>query len=294
MEDTREKRIICYNKLHKEYPRRLLWHKDMPHQLFVKGSLPREDQPTVAIVGARMCSYYGQTQAFEFARALSQAGVQIISGMARGIDGHAHRGALAGGTPTFAVLGCGVDICYPRSNYDLYRKIPEKGGMLSELPMGYEPLARNFPLRNRIISGLADLVLVIEAKKKSGSLITVDCALEQGKTVYALPGRVSDELSYGCNLLIAQGAGIACTAEDLLEELGIPSGKSDKLLRNSQIRLESQKNMVYSCLDLQPQNLNHILEKIPLSPEEVMGILLELQLEELVVEPMKNYYAKVK
>ena len=294
MENTGDKEVVCYHKLHREYPRRLLHYGDMPPRLFVRGVLPREDRATVAIVGARMCSYYGQVQAFEFAKALSQAGVQIISGMARGIDGHAHRGALAGGTPTFAVLGCGVDVCYPRSNYDLYKKIPEQGGLLSEFPLGYEPLPRNFPLRNRIISGLADLVLVIEAKKKSGSLITADCALEQGKTVYALPGRVSDGLSYGCNRLIEQGAGIACSVESLLEELGISPGKSDKLLIKAQIRLESQKNMVYSCLDLQPQNLNQLLEKIPLSPEEVMGILLELQLEELIVEPMKNYYAKIK
>ena len=130
MENTGDKEVVCYHKLHREYPRRLLHYGDMPPRLFVRGVLPREDRATVAIVGARMCSYYGQVQAFEFAKALSQAGVQIISGMARGIDGHAHRGALAGGTPTFAVLGCGVDICYPRSNYDLYKKIPEQGGLL--------------------------------------------------------------------------------------------------------------------------------------------------------------------
>lgn len=294
MKETTEKKISCFTKWNQVYPKRLLHHPSMPDQLYVMGSLPQENVPAVAIVGARMCSYYGQVQAFEYARVLSEAGVQIISGMARGIDGYAHRGALAGGSPTFAVLGCGIDVCYPKSNYDLYKKIPAQGGVLSEFPMGYPPLAHNFPLRNRIISGLADIVLVIEAKEKSGSLITVDLALEQGKSVYALPGRVCDELSRGCNQLISQGAAVAYSPETILSELCIDTDKKAELSQKKKIRLESKKNMVYSCLDLEPQNLNKILEQVSLSYEETTRILLELELDGLIIESMKNYYARVK
>jgi DNA processing protein len=176
----------------------------------------------------------------------------------------------------------------------LYKKIPTQGGIVSEFPMGYPPLSHNFPLRNRIISGLADIVLVIEAKERSGSLITVDSALEQGKTVYALPGRVCDELSRGCNQLISQGAAIAYSPETVLSELGVDMAKKTELSQKKKIGLESKKNMVYSCLDLEPQNLNRILEQVSLSYEETTGILLELELDGLIIEAMKNYYARVK
>lgn len=193
------------------FPGRFEGISGSPEGLYVIGELPRDDQPTVGIVGARMCSRYGHETAYEFGRVLAGKGVQIISGLALGIDCYAQEGALAGGGKTFAVLGCGADICYPKSNREVYEKIKTSGGILSEEKPGTPPLAYNFPKRNRIISALSDIVLVVEAKEKSGSLITVDFALEQGKTVYAVPGRVCDLLSYGCNSLIAQGAGIACS-----------------------------------------------------------------------------------
>ena len=201
-----------------DYPRRLRALGSMPEKLYLKGELPG-DEPAVAIVGARQCSNYGRRQARRFGRALAEKGVAIISGMALGIDACAQEGALEGGGKSYAVLGNGVDICYPPGNRKLYEALIKKGGILSEYEMGSEPLSWHFPIRNRIISGLADIVLVIEARKKSGSLITVDYALEQGRTVFALPGRAGDALSDGCNLLIAQGAGIACSPESILEEL---------------------------------------------------------------------------
>lgn len=188
--------------------------------LFVKGDLPPENQPAVAIVGARKCTPYGEQMALEYGEAMAGAGIAVISGMARGIDGAGQRGALNGGGRTYGVLGCGVDICYPREHIGLYTDIMKNGGILSERIPGEPPLPAYFPERNRIISGLADVVLVMEAKRKSGSLITADQALEQGRDVYALPGPADSPLSEGCHQLIRQGAGILLSPQDLLEELG--------------------------------------------------------------------------
>ena len=175
------------------YPERLMPFADMPSRLFVRGALPADEQKTAAIVGARICTAYGKSQAAFFAQVLAANGVAVISGLACGIDAAAHEGALRGKGKTFAVLGCGVDICYPKQNYPLMRRMLENGGgVLSEFPPGAEPLPWHFPIRNRVISALADVVLVIEAKEKSGSLITADYALEQGKTVFALPGRTTE------------------------------------------------------------------------------------------------------
>ena len=214
-----QENIIYISRKSDRYPMRFEALPHMPDGIYVKGDIPDDDIPSVAIVGARMCSRYGRNTAFLFGKKLAERGVQVISGMALGIDGAAQEGALSGGGRTFAVLGCGVDICYPRSNHSLYEQIPNHGGILSELSPGTQPYAYNFPMRNRLISALADIVVVVEARKKSGSLITVDYALEQGKSVYAVPGRVGDALSDGCNYLIAQGAGIAWSVEALVEEL---------------------------------------------------------------------------
>ena len=144
--------------------------------------------------------------AYEYARILTQTGIQVISGLARGVDAAAHAGALAAGGKTYGVMGCGVDFCYPTSSRKLYHIMQQQGGILSEFAPGTPPLSYHFPLRNRIISGLSEAILVVEAKEKSGSLITADAALEQGRTVFALPGRAGDLLSEGCNRLIYQGA----------------------------------------------------------------------------------------
>ena len=216
-----EKRIRHIKKGEKEWPGRLYDLAGMPEDLYVIGELPRDDAPSVAVVGSRLCRAYGHAQAENFGRVLAEHGVQIISGMALGIDGYAQRGALTAGGKTFAVLGSGVDICYPRSNRKLYKDIMDQGGLLSEFEPGTQPYSYNFPQRNRLISALADIVLVVEARRKSGSLITVDFALDQGRTVFAVPGRVGDALSDGCNYLIAQGAGIAWSPEALLEELAV-------------------------------------------------------------------------
>lgn len=240
-----------------------------------------------------MCSPYGRIQAFRYAKALSSAGVQVISGLAQGIDAEGHKGALEGDTPTFAVMGNGADLCYPAANRPLYERIlRENGGILSEYAPGTQPRSYYFPARNRIISGFSDAVLVVEAKEKSGSLITASCALEQGKAVYAVPGAVNDLLSVGCHKLIYDGAGIAYTPEIILEELGITSEVTENTKEKNKLGLASDLNMVYSCLDLRPKNLDYIVRKTGLSPGKISNCLVELQLLGLVQEKGRYYYTK--
>ena len=202
-----------------EFPEKLRQIKNPPEGIYVRGQLPAEDKPTVAIIGARRCSTYGREMAEWFAGELAAAGVQVVSGMAAGVDGIAQRASLRAGGRSFGVLGCGTDICYPTDNRDLYETLQKCGGILSEYAPGTPPDAFHFPMRNRIISGISDAVLVVEAKERSGTLITVDFALEQGREVFVLPGRITDSLSAGCNRLLRQGAGIALSPKDILEEM---------------------------------------------------------------------------
>lgn len=293
MERTKQEEIRCIERDSPEYPDRLKPYKGMPERLYVKGSLPDPKRPSAAIVGARVCSTYGRIQAFRFARMLGQAGVQVISGMAVGIDSEGHKGAMEGGMPTWAVLGNGPDICYPASNRSLYARITrEKGGIISEYPPGTLPRNYYFPARNRIIGGLSDLVLVVEAKEKSGSLITAQCALEQGKAVFALPGPVNEELSRGCHRLIYDGAGIAYAPEVLLEELGIPCRNTTKPEEKRKLHLASDLNIVYSCLDLRPKSRELLVQETGFTPEKTAGILTELSLLGLVREVSRHYYIK--
>lgn len=199
------------------YPGRLREIPDKPFLLYYIGELPVETMPCVAIIGARMCSEYGRFVAAELAAGLAKRGIQVVSGMADGIDGIAQRSALEHGGMSYGVLGCGVDVCYPSSNRTLYQTLQIQGGILSEFPPGTKPETYHFPMRNRIISGLADLILVIEARERSGTRITVNMALEQGKEVYAVPGRITDELSRGCNRMILEGAGVATDINELAE-----------------------------------------------------------------------------
>ena len=277
-----------------EYPKQLREIPDFPYAIYVKGRLPGEEQKNVALIGARRCTPYGEKYAIDFARALAECGVGIISGMARGIDGMGHRGALLAGGQTYAVLGSGVDVCYPREHIGLYTDILEQGGgILSEQPPGTAPLPKNFPARNRIISGLSDAVLVLEAGEKSGSLITVDMALEQGRDVYALPGPVNSTLSYGCNRLIRQGAGLLLSPDSLIEEWNLKKTRnfcgSKKEIKNEKT-LESTEKLVYSCLGLYPKDLNQLVRETKLDIKDVLEKLISLELQGLICEISKNHY----
>ncbi len=275
-----------------EFPEKLLELSDCPEGIYVKGNLPNPEKKTVAIVGSRMCSAYGRATSSYFARVLAANDVQIISGLALGVDGAAHEGAMMANGATFAVLACGADICYPRAHIGLYEKMKACGGIISEEACGTPPLSRLFPKRNRLISVLSDIVLVVEARKKSGSLITADFAAEQGRDIFAVPGRLEDELSSGCNELIAQGAGIAISPERMLEIMGKSVKKSDNSERFMQNVLARRENMVYSCLSLQPKSLEDLCKATKLSLSMVTESVMLLQLQGMVKEIGRNRYVK--
>ncbi len=289
------------------YPQALSHIRNAPRVLYVRGELPDGNRPSIAIIGARRCSSYGREMAEWFAEELAQAGVQIISGMAAGIDGIAQRAALKRGR-SFGVLGCGTDICYPEENRDLYRELTAGGGILSEYPAGTPPISSHFPRRNRIISGLADAVLVIEAKERSGTMITVDFALEQGRDVFALPGRLTDALSGGCNSLIAQGAGIVRRPEDILEALygsgrmcaqqerAVGQQNADAMFADA---FTDSERIVLTCMGDRPLALQELYERIRafeggknMTSAEVTDLLMRLALRGAVSRERGNKYER--
>ena len=275
-----------------EFPEKLKYIPNAPYALYYIGRLPEEGRKSIAIVGARARSAYGSEMTQRLAKALSEHGVQVISGLAKGIDGDAHRGALEGDGDTFGVLGCGVDICYPKGHEYLYQKIVEKGGIISEYSPGTMPAPWQFPARNRIISGLSDCVVVMEAREKSGSLITADFAVEQGRDVYALPGRVNDTLSQGCNQLIKQGAGIVKSVEDFLADLDILTECSYTQIDFRKKLLEKDERLVYSLTDFRPIGVSTLMEKTDISISRMLEILEHLESLGLIKETFTNYYVR--
>ena len=286
-------RFISFDSV--DYPVKLTEHSGMPYGLYVKGKMPGNEK-NIAIVGARRCSTYGESVTLKIAESLAEVGVGIISGMALGIDGAAHRGALNVNGNTYAVLGCGVDICYPRLHTGLYRDLEENGGIISEYPPGTPPLAVHFPNRNRIISALSDAVLVMEAEEKSGSLITADFALEQGKDVFALPGMIDSRLSKGCNQLIRQGAGIISGITEIMQDLEVFDQKRQEnrkeMNKHEKIKLETKELMVYGSLCLYPKSKQEIISATGMEPEIVSALLVALELKGYITEISKNYYIR--
>ena len=288
-----EKGIQFISHVHAGYPERLKNIRNRPYGLFYRGSLPDENVRTVAIVGARMCTRSGKAMAELLARETVYAGGQVISGAAYGIDGAAQWETAAQGGKSFAVLGCGVDRCYPAEHRQLLERLRENGGVISELPPGTAPLCSHFPMRNRIISGLSDVVVVVEARKKSGSLITAEFAAEQGRQVMAVPGRPGDELSGGCNELISQGAGLILSAESFAE-LIFPDYRKKKKEFSENLALAPTEKLVYSSLGLHPKNVWTLQEETSLPLSDLSDSLLSLELRGLIMETDRNYYIKVK
>lgn len=281
-----ETKGICFlTREDEEFPADLLNIRTPPIGIYRKGKLPDEESDFVAMIGARKCTEYGRTSARELGRKLAEEGITIVSGMALGIDAWSQWGALEGGGASVAVLGSGIDVPYPPSNARLYERLVSEGAVLSEYGPGVQGLPHHFPQRNRLISGLSKVVLVLEAREKSGSLITVDFALEQGKEVLALPGRVGDPLSQGCNQLIRQGAGILTGVSDVLLALGRPEEKAEQEERNAADPLKGlpePAKKVWEETGGEPVHPDRLAEKTGLRMTEIYGILWELEQRNLI------------
>ena len=275
-----------------DFPEKVRHISNPPYALYYVGKLPEENRKTVAIVGARARSAYGCQIAKELGKKLGEHGIQVISGLARGIDRDAHQGTIEGGGDTYAVLGCGVDICYPKENKFLYQQLIDTGGIISEYPPGTQPIAKFFPARNRIIAGMSDCLVVVEAREKSGSLITADFAMDQGRDVYAVPGRITDALSQGCNYLIKQGAGALISVEDFLSDLEILTEPSYTQMDFRKNLLEKDESMVYSLTDFRPIGISTLVDKTGISISRLLEILNHLESLGLIKETFTNYYIR--
>jgi DNA processing protein len=266
------------------YPPALTTIADPPPMLWTRGRVESLSRPAVAIVGSRAGSPYALSVAEQLAVDLASAGLVVVSGLARGVDSAAHRGALTGGGATVAILGSGVDVVYPREHAGLARQIEQDGAVVSELVPGTPPQAQFFPRRNRIISGLSRAVVVIEAGEKSGSLITARCALEQGRDVLAVPGNVLSGRNRGAHALLRDGARIVESADDVLEELGMASGASRSGRSGGSSRSSgsngSQTDPILDALTVgEPSDLDEIADRSGLSPSRLLPRLFELELQ---------------
>jgi len=260
------------------FPANLRELAHMPPVLFIRGEVKEADSVAVAIVGTRMASNYGRQVAEKLGADLARNGVSVVSGLARGIDSYAHKGALSAGGRTLAVLGCGVDVYYPPENRRLQDEIAEKGAVISEFPLGTEPLAMNFPKRNRIVSGLSRGVVAVEAGEKSGVLNTVAWAVDQGRDVYVVPGNVTARQSIGTNRLLRDGARPVMSAEDILRELGVAAGRAER----ANVEVAEEEKPVLELLTSEPMHVDDIGEELGMPMASLLSVLLQLELKGLV------------
>ncbi|WP_378957119.1 DNA-processing protein DprA [Pelosinus sp. sgz500959] len=271
-----------------EYPTLLMNTFNSPYVLYYRGTLPINEN-AIAIVGARHATPYGKNIAHMMGAELAEAGIWVVSGAARGIDTAAHQGALTKGY-TIAVLGCGVDVCYPPENSKLLAHIAECGSVISEYPPGTLAHPGHFPARNRIINGLSRGVVVVEAAEKSGALITADFALEEGRDVFAVPGSIFSESSKGTHRLIKQGAKLTDCTADILEEY--PTGFGTR--KGAALELSADEETIYGILACDiPLGIEEIIMKATLNPATVTYILLQLELRGLAIEHSGKRYLRI-
>ncbi len=278
------------------YPAPLHHIADPPILLYLKGSPSPSDTLAIAVVGSRRCSYYGRTQTERLAGQLVARGFCIVSGLARGIDTIAHRTALNSGGRTIAVMGCGLASVYPPENRDLLEEVAKSGAAISEFPMKAFPNATNFPRRNRLISGLSLGVVVVEATAKSGALITAKWALEQGREVFAVPGKADSPTSVGTNRLIKQGAKLVEHIEDILDELGavaeaLPRPEASCKAPNAAVT-QGERDLL-SLLTEDPKNIEHIIDESGLPASDVSSTLMMLEIKGLVRQLPGKMFVRV-
>jgi len=262
------------------YPNWLKQIEHFPPVLFVRGSVTLEDEISIAVIGTRGATVYGKGIAENFADEFAKAGVTVVSGMARGIDSAAHRGALKNNGRTIAVLGCGIDRCYPPENRKLMNEIIQNGAVISEFAIDTPPLAQNFPKRNRIISGLSKAVVAIEAKEKSGVMNTINWALQQNKDVFAIPGNIYSKASSGTNRLIKEGAIPVTSASEILESLGVEYTKAERTAK--EIVLTEEEKIIWEALSFEPTYVDILSEKLNLPTSAILNVLLGLEIKGLV------------
>lgn len=282
---------------HLQYPEKLSYIPDAPVTLFTKGKislLTEQNTKGLAIVGSRNVSLYGKQMVYELVQVLLEYKITIISGMALGVDGLVHQETVRGNGNAVAVLGSGINIPYPRENLRLYQALCDGGLVLSEYGLDVRPDAWHFPLRNRIISGLSDAVLVIEAREKSGSLITADQALEQGRDVFAIPGRIHDRNSAGCNNLIKTGAACITSANDIIDLMRLQKKKEMVTCKKEEnkILLAPKEKMVYSCVRLESRHVDEICNELDLRVPDILGVLFDLEKRGLIKQPVRNHYVR--
>ena len=276
-------RILTYSD--PAYPRLLKEIHDPPMVLYIKGNDIPDNRTFIAVVGSRNATQYGLKAAEKIGQGLARRGLGVASGMAMGIDSSSHWGCLEGKGFTVAVLGTGIDIIYPPSNRKLYDQIAMKGAIISEFPMGAPPVPNNFPMRNRIISGLSRGTVIVEATKNSGSLITASLALEQGRELFAVPGSINSFKSIGCHYLIKQGAGLIENADDILEALGmnypgIP--KTDTFKETPLVPMDEAETALYNIIGDYPIHIDQIARDNKMEPGEVSSLLMKMELKGIV------------
>ena len=275
-----------------DYPRKLTELKDPPALLYAAGRLPEQDRPAAAIIGARQCSEYGRSVAESFAEELSANGIQIVSGLAYGIDGAAARGSLKGAGESYGIIGSGINICYPASNREEFDRMRSgEGGIITEFPPDSKAAGFHFVMRNRIIAAFSDALLVIEAREKSGTSTTVDYALDLGREIFALPGRITDPLGYGCNRLIKQGASALTSVSDILEFFNM-EGRAAAGKEFDPSALNEVQRKIYNTLDSDIIHMEMISALSGISFPETAAVLAELELMGLAVSPQNAYYCR--
>lgn len=263
------------------YPQALLELPQPPETLYFLGDPALLLRPAAAIVGSRKCSEYGRRTAMALGLALARSGIVTVSGMAKGIDSFGHIGALKGGGPTIAILGCGVDVCYPRENANLYAKILAQGLLLSEYPPGTEPRPYHFPQRNRLIAALCAAVAVVEADFQSGSLITAELAAELGRQVFSVPGNITSQWSMGTNKLIADGATPLIVVEDLVRAVGGPAAPKPERLTDETLSAEERRvlSILWEKGEVELETLCHEMGRDPVN---MRGLVTVLEMKGLV------------